>query len=280
MSVIECKVVLTRLNLRTKCPNSDAGANPPAEPKDDSSNKRQLSINDRMASSLILQNAQTSRSASTGLCQFDCLECHESFISWWSLRKHAEKEHNNHLAKTNFENYLYKAVIHVCKICSERVLCDFVFLTAHMRWKHHMSIGNYRIKYDCNISQTTVQANPQNLLQKGEISENIVGNLCMFRCIGCKRMYKSLRTFQSHTNLRSFTCPLKGQDLEWRTSLEKVITHRCKLCSKLLLCDSRMIIVHMVRAHGIKTIGEYAKQTGSTLKPPDHAPLYFQHYAG
>ncbi len=269
MSVIECKVVLTRLNLNSKCQNSDGEANPPAERKDDSSNKKQLSLNGCMASSLILQNAKVSETASNGLCQFDCLECHESFFMWRNLHNHAQKEHSTCLVKANFENYLYKAVVHVCKICSQRVLCDYTFLTAHMRWKHHLSIIEYRKNYDFSISQTAEQANLQKLLEKSEISEKIIGNLCTFRCTGCKRMYKSIQAFTKHTNSRSFTCPLKGQNLKWQTSLEKVIAHRCELCSKLILCDTRMIKSHMVGAHGIKTIGKYAKPTGSTLKPPD-----------
>ncbi len=264
-AMIGCKVVLERIDFSPKDQRRDTEHIHTTNAVTESLNKRQVSLSHIMASSVILQNAQTSKSASAGLCQFDCLECHESFNSWWSLCSHAEKEHNNHLVKANFENYLYKAVVHVCKICSQRVLCDNTFLTRHTRWKHHLSIGEYRKNYDCHTSQTAAQTKLHELLKKAEISEIKIGNLCLFQCAGCKETYKSSSTFTTH-NRNKILCPLKGQTLQWQTSLVKVVAHRCKLCSKLVLCDRLIIMNHVRKTHGIGAIGKYAKQTGSKLQ--------------
>ncbi len=264
---IKCKVVLKRIDFSPKGQRSDAEHIQFTKAVSDFSNKKHVSLEDCRTSSLILQNAKVSKSASTGLCQFDCLECHESFFSWRMLCRHAVKEHNIRLVSANFENFLYEAVVHVCRICLETVLCDSTFLFIHFQYKHHLSIGEYRKNYDCHTSQNVVQTKFRELLVKAEISENKIGNLCSFQCVGCKGMYKSLSTFKSH-NSTIFHCPLKGQFLQWETSLVKVVTHRCKLCSKLILCDTRTIMSHVRPAHGMKSIGEYAKKTGSILNVP------------
>ncbi len=50
------------------------------------------------------------------------------------------------------------------------------------------------------------------------------------------------------------------------TYLLEVITHKCKICSKLLLCDAKTIIQHVLCSHNMKTLTQYANKTGCTVK--------------
>ncbi len=211
----------------------------------------------------ILFNAEVSNDAASGLCQFDCLECHKSFFNWVNKALHVNSQHNKSISMKNFKDYLYKVTIHICQICSERVLSDSRFLSHHFGPKHGLSLNEYRQKFKCDSS---LKKDLQSSLERGRFSQNEIGNLCTYRCKGCNNVYHSSQTFQRHNLCKSANCPITEDTPQWQTSLEKVVKHKCKLCSKVLLCDTRNIINHILKKHDMKSIGEYAKKTGCTVK--------------
>ncbi len=79
-------------------------------------------------------------------------------------------------------------------------------------------------------------------------------------------MFRSSQNFQRHNHYRSANCPITEDTPQWQTSLEKIVKHKCKLCSKVLLCDTRNILNHILKKHDMKSIGEYATETGCTVK--------------
>ncbi len=217
---------------------------------------------------LTLQNAEVSKSASPGLCKFDCLECHKTHNAWRSLANHARKEHGKSVSWSNCEDYLYKATVHICQICSERILCDTTFLSYHFTKRHSMSLDEYRDQYTTTREEHAKKANIQQMMETAILSEGEIGNLCTYKCPGCKKVFQSKSTFQEHHSGRrkSTTCPLKFKKLQSLECIDKVVTHKCKLCSKLLLCDFKYILFHTSYVHGISTAEEYASKTGCSLQ--------------
>ncbi len=96
--------------------------------------------------------------------------------------------------------------------------------------------------------------------REGLISNQIC-NLCSFRCPKCYVEYKNLVALQKkclNTKCHIFS------ELKLYKYFTKVVTHKCKICSRLLLNDIRCIIQH-ARNHGMRGAKEYANSTGCTL---------------
>ncbi len=220
-----------------------------------------------MTNSSILNSASVSHSASAGLCRFACSTCSKTFTSWKYLQRHEKKIHRKTIKIWNLEAYLFKASVHICKICSMKVLSDNQFLAHHFKNLHNMQLSHYRQQYNCNTAQNIHKVQLHKAMKKAKLFENVIGNFCTFRCPGCKNVFYSFTAFSDHWNPKvRKTCQELQDTVEWRTCIEEVVTHKCKICSKLILCDKGIILMHVRGIHYIKSIGEYAKKSGCTLE--------------
>ncbi len=110
------------------------------------------------------------------------------------------------------------------------------------------------------------RAKRQKMLESGMRSADRVGNLCTFRCPKCQNSYKSSASFKTHcTRTLKTRCPLEIDSQKWHEYLENVVSHKCKICSKLLLCDGETIKHHVKECHRMKTVREYAEKTKCTM---------------
>ncbi len=213
----------------------------------------------------IVKNAPVSETAATRLCTFKCTECPVTYNGWLSysahLKTHFEGQHKPKPAMSDYKRYLVKAVIHICRICSAQVICDYSFLETHLKTNHKITLVQYKEKYNCHGGWTF---DNQKLLENGRLSKNEIGNLCKFWCPNCKLSIKSLTTLWSHKNNSGEKC--KGSARSCKSEyLKKVITHKCLICSKLLLCDARAIRKHISGSHNMTSLKEYAKKTKCTI---------------
>ncbi len=224
------------------------------------------SYKQEVSNSSILDSASVSQSASSGLCRFACSNCSSIFQSWEYLQFHEKKVHNNSIHQWNVEAFLFKASVHICKICSQKVLSDFYFLNVHFINTHGMYLSKYRQLYNCNSVQNIKITHLSRRTQNAKESDNEIGNFCVFKCPGCKKIFETKSTLYHHCSPKLGNCQQLESSVDWRTCIEEVVTHKCKMCSKLLLCDNSLIVMHVWNAHNIKSIGEYAKKAGCTLK--------------
>ncbi len=89
-----------------------------------------------------------------------------------------------------------------------------------------------------------------------------VGDMCSFRCRGCDKIFTSLCSYQNHNySFKKKGLPPCSTDdgTIWLNFVEKAVAHRCKLCSKLLLCDKRIMCRHFSSQHKI-TVSMYMKR--------------------
>ncbi len=211
-----------------------------------------------LANCPVVKNADVSKVAATGLCTFSCTDCPATYTMWSQIRKHMDTKHDKVINLLSYELYLTKATVHVCKICSEKIFCEASILHRHLIKKHKMTVVEYRKKYSCKADW---KEKMQNLLENGKLSPNRIGNLCSFKCPQCQSTYLAYSTFVKHCK-ESKKCHVNTKSMFWVEHLEKVIVHRCRFCSKPLLCDGETIQKHVKHSHGMKSLDEYAKAKG------------------
>ncbi len=217
-----------------------------------------------------IQNVHESKSkkitvceaAETGLCSFQCPDCFVVYKNWNRLKEHVEEKHDKPIKMSNCKTYLSEVLCHVCKICHDKVLCETSYMTCHFRDRHGMSLNDYRVKYNCNISS---EARLQEALDNGRQSSEDIGDLCTFECPKCDKLYGSIEKLESHNYNNIIKCLQHTRSNFWLECLEVVVAHKCKLCSKLVLCDTRTLHKHMISNHKIKSLQEYSKGTGINI---------------
>ncbi len=101
----------------------------------------------------------------------------------------------------------------------------------------------------------------KNACEQVQVSEE-VSNLCEYKCPKCHKTYNLRGSFAWHLK------KLK-HDVVPRTNLSNYmvrrVMHRCKICSKELLCDRGEIHRHAYQAHKIKTMQEYIDMTSEEM---------------
>ncbi len=101
----------------------------------------------------------------------------------------------------------------------------------------------------------------EEIIQTGTLSVRKIGNLCKLRCPDCATLFNSVGGLRKHCN-HSDCETFQHEDLY--KYLDKSVTHRCKICSKLLLCDWAIIHSH-IQSHKIKSLEAYAETTGCII---------------
>ncbi len=220
------------------------------------SNKRNIQKTKRnflRNSSFNKEDAEVSLEAATGLCTFKCPQCSLEFGHWKKLGKHMKDKHGIVVSVTDPTRYVLKATVHVCRICLEKVFCDSKLLFYHFKHKHRLKLTQYRQQYGC---ATKWQSQQQDILKEAGMSHDTIGNLCTFRCPLCRTIFYNSNAFQGH-HIKS-KCPFRSEKQSVLFYIEKVVTHKCKICSKILLCDKTFITRHVSRRHKL-TIEKYAE---------------------
>ncbi len=72
------------------------------------------------------------------MCIFQCLKCGISLNAWKALMEHMAKVCFQKLTMTEVDRYITRAICHVCKVCSDKILCDRTMIIRHLRTKHKM----------------------------------------------------------------------------------------------------------------------------------------------
>ncbi len=195
----------------------------------------------------LCQGAPVSDSVSSQ-CIFKCYECDgKTFSAWNTLRTHRfRKQCSVSTSTADIGNLVSKAVCHICKICSAKILCDKNFIQRHLHL-HKIGILEYAKKFACKKTEETIY------------SQDIIGNLCLYECIDCGYNSSSGRAFLKHKRLTHHCRKISSLD-----SLKKSVYHRCKLCKKSILCDQTVIAKHLRRHHDF-TPEDYCKITGASI---------------
>ncbi len=181
-------------------------------------------------------------------CLFQCSKCNDQFKGWELLKKHFKIIHpNQKLKEMDIDKVITRTMTHVCKICSALVVCDKYFIRRHLG-AHKANLHSYFQDFWSNVTY----------------SVNVIGNLCQYKCTGCKKEINTSVTFRRHKQACS-----RKRNFESKMLLVEKVYHKCKICDKSMLCDSKVLVRHFRRAHGIST-EEYCKKTATTIVQSRH----------
>ncbi len=179
-------------------------------------------------------------------CWFQCMECGKQKQGWSILNDHMKMTHSKNIFLTQVSKLITKAVRHKCKVCSEKMLCDDIFIRRHLA-SHKISKSQYIKNYCINTGKIVTN------------SDNVIGNLCVFQCDDCKKRFDNWALFKSHKKRTSHCRNIKPKE-----SLIKKVCHKCKLCNKQVNCDKKWLYGHFLSCHGI-SMEEYCKKTGCSM---------------
>ncbi len=204
------------------------------------------------------------------LCQYKCYPCGKTFKKRSSLASHMKKTKHDparsvKYKRVNLDRYLTKVVQHKCRICSKTILCDKGQIKDHIDYHKIKSLQNY-----INMTKAEVINHQKVLLEKRNKSRvksirydeqsELVGNLCVYKCKKCDKTFSNKIVLGQHLKKYKHDHKSKGNHDHY---LIKTIVHKCKLCSKLMLCEIQAISSHLKYAHKIGSIDDYLQMTGT-----------------
>ncbi len=184
------------------------------------------------------------------LCQIKCPNCPIVLNCWISLKRHLLTTHKQrHLSYADVGQLLVKKVSHVCKVCSKRVLCDGTFIQWHVSKKHQLRKAEYIKKFGLdNLRMTTGDT----------YSENVIGNLCRYKCNDCGKDFDTRGTLKTHLWKQHKS---KSPSSDY---IAKKVFHKCKLCNATIQCEMMGLAQHFRIVHDTCP-EDYCMQTGCTL---------------
>ncbi len=200
------------------------------------------------------------------LCRYKCPKCDWTFVSRSQLAYHFGKTlhvNNNNKTRNCFDMYLIHAVMHKCKVCSKRILCDKHMINMHIRSCHKI---NFMVDYKL-MTLTEQKAYKERFDETKKTLRSIkdysqsesVGNLCLYKCKKCDKIFETKTNLKNHFR-QSFHATEK--EINFDNYLIKTTIHKCKICSTIMLCEIVVIRDHMKHTLKMGSIKEYIDITG------------------
>ncbi len=208
-----------------------------------------------------MDQSTISEYASTGLCTFRCPTCFAIYTNWKKFQNHMKSKHKTVISMKQIQSFMTKATVHICRICSEELYCETKIFSNHFLSKHKLSVSEYRKTYGSD--SISCRETLDKVLENARLSPDCIGNLCTFKCPKCHKIFENSKMLRNH-NTDSDKC-LNKVNTKPRDCLQDVVTHRCKICLKLLLCTKEDIRKHISYTHRITSLRDYASQTGCTI---------------
>ncbi len=202
-----------------------------------------------VATEKLCQDAVVSEKVAS-LCRYICTVCFKEIRCWVSMRNHFSKEHDNKkLSVKDLPKLINEVVCHVCKVCSDKVLCDTALIIAHLRIRHNVTISQYKEQFGIDNSK---------ILPEITYSEYEIGDLCEYRCDVCGRKFNVQSRITQHQKVSH------GRKSRSKDNMTKRVIHKCKICKMSIACMNSTLKYHFKQTHG-KTLKEYCKITGCIM---------------
>ncbi len=212
----------------------------------------------------LCKNAPVTEKAAS-FCRFKCPKCQREFQSWGHIRKHycaMDQVHPTKISLVNFAQSITKTICHICKICSTPLLCDGIFINRHLRAKHQMRLRKYVRLYGIDSSKTVAE---------GSYSDNVIGNLCLYKCQDCQEQFNTWRNLDQHQKAKSHSTGRTSYRERYNVMTTKVY-HKCRLCFKTFLCERHNLQLHFKIAHKV-SFSDYCTKTGCVIKDSEKGAL-------
>jgi hypothetical protein len=220
-------------------------------------------------------------------CKFKCHQCGTIFDIFGTFRIHVKNAHNETMAKDKLTAFAVSTKFYTCKVCKQQLLCDVYLITEHLRICHKLTLAKYCKVYNCvALCRQRLSSNSNNFVQQFLKNNALItaelGNFCIFSCPSCAKAFFTFNTWNTHLK----SCSTHGNFKSWMGKLllsgvvTKIVVHKCKICSTLVLCDLYWLREHMRKNHKKNVFGYGTESKCKMLfrsrlvyKIPETAPL-------
>ncbi len=229
------------------------------------SKKRKLKVDLQQLSTSDTKICKISYSKEIGsFCNFSCTKCDYNCSSWQLLTNHYTRHGEG--KSLSPANYVTKVTLHKCIVCGERIYCDNIIVSQHLRchkitlkqYQTTHSIKNvdfleqYNLKLKLEIQKIPVvpplslRISPAGSLLDCQVTKD-TGNLSFFQCHICHKSDMTYLVFAKHLSSKH------KEKVSYQTkNVVEARYHKCHICDKIVLCDNEIIKRHLRQGHGIK----------------------------
>ncbi len=207
------------------------------------------------------------------LCTFKCPKCEKTFQTKAMISYHLRMAKHAVARKIIVNDYLFKVVLHKCKICHQRMLCDSETVVGHVKRYHKINdIQQYKDMAHEDFPRTEGTGESlsirydtkswENALETAPVSED-VANSCIYECNVCQKIFKTRKSLMYHFETTRHAPERSTTDKNYykhffkNNYLIKIIVHKCKICNQRILCEKDVILKHFKHNHKIKTHKTY-----------------------
>ncbi len=192
------------------------------------------------------------------LCRYKCKKCDQTFATKLTLKSHLRKTKHAEDSPFNPNNYMILLIVHKCKICSKRIICETEIVRDHV-YKHKIgTLKQYKemTEEDRKVYMEQFSASKNqiktDIIESAPLSKDI-GNFCRYKCKLCGHITKTKYGMRKHFEKTGHKDPLTANIND---SLIRAVRHQCQVCSDNVLCDKFVIKEH-IRNHQIGSLKEY-----------------------
>ncbi len=178
------------------------------------------------------------------LCIFTCNICSISYNTRGGLWVHLRASGHGDPAKTM--KFVTKIVMHQCRICLKKVLCDTETIKRHLKTHNVNSIEDYVVSKSVNWALGKLPEHQIELerFYKTEATRyectRLVKSMCKFMCNKCDYISLTWDSMKNHVSSKEH-----GPLSVVTTYFQKVVLHKCHICNKIILCDAYFISTHL-----------------------------------
>ncbi len=184
----------------------------------------------------------------SNFCKFKCQDCAKICQGEEGIRIHMSRNHKKNLGLKQLLKIMCKTVSYVCCICNMKVLCDYTFLRRHLK-RHCLTVAQYKDKFSLDSLKESAL----------EYSMNVIGNLCLYKCLQCDEQSFYLGMLQKHKEVFKH-----GDPNDLTNNIVRPVHHKCKICLKTLLCVTANLRTHIRKIHNL-SLQEYCNKFGCTF---------------
>ncbi len=199
------------------------------------------------------------------LCRYRCPTCEKTFnarnyFNFHLIKKCFDTSHTKR--RESLDIYLTHAVMHNCKVCSKRLLCDKVMIRNHVNGHKIKSLQDYIQLTDAQLKAHREKINEtQDIVRSSRIDSQseFVGNLCLYKCKKCDQTFECKENLKYHfrKTKHKVSSKINLDSCRIRTTF-----HRCRKCLNLILCEAETFRRHLRNSHNIGSIDKYRELFG------------------
>ncbi len=211
----------------------------------------------------VLKGLPVSRSIQNK-CSFLCPYCKTVYRSFVDLERHYESlegvcaGRGSHI---NHEHVVKEKFSYQCTLCKDFVLCDKRLFAIHLTNFHNMQLSEYErtcknaeqkrnfVRGRRSVAKSFTR-NLREYLETLKVSEE-VSNKCVFRCKMCQKDFDNWNKMYHNHYGRTSTCKGSVSFKNVTDLLTVAMSHKCKICGELVLCDKARIQKHTFLIHRI-----------------------------